>query len=98
MVRGGVELDSDSWSLIREPENDPRLRLLHVGRLEPVKAHEVLIGALAELRDKGVDFECRLVGDGPLRFEIQTLINESGLENRVFLLGRLVYAGSGQTL
>jgi glycosyltransferase involved in cell wall biosynthesis len=63
------------------------LRILHIGRLVPVKAQEGLILALANLRDQGRDFRCRIVGDGPLRTELQNLIQSLRLQDRIQLLG-----------
>lgn len=45
--------------------------ILCVGRFSPEKGHLVLLDALAELRDRHVVFTCTLVGDGPLRPELE---------------------------
>jgi glycosyltransferase involved in cell wall biosynthesis len=62
-------------------------RLLSVGRLVEQKGHGDLIRACAELAAHGIDFECHIVGDGPLRGELQTLISAMRLEGRVKLCG-----------
>ena len=41
--------------------------LLAVGRLHPVKDHAFLVRACARLRDRGLDFECSIAGEGPER-------------------------------
>ncbi len=72
--------------------SDGELRLLSVGRLVEKKGHRYLIEACHLLRAQGVDFECRIVGDGPLRSELESLIAHYGLEERVHLLGALPHS------
>jgi len=62
-------------------------RVLSVGRLDPIKGFEHLIDACAILRDRGVDFDCRIVGDGPLRGVLQARIDALALQQRVRLAG-----------
>jgi len=61
--------------------------LLAVGRLHPVKDHAFLVRACAELRTRGVNFECFIAGAGPERSRLESLIRNCGLEDRVTLLG-----------
>lgn len=57
--------------------------LLAVGRLVEKKGFRYLIDACAQLRDRGLDFECLIVGeDGPQRPELLQRISEAGLETR----------------
>ncbi|MEB2345458.1 MAG: glycosyltransferase family 4 protein [Deltaproteobacteria bacterium] len=71
---------------VREPEN-PRVRLLNVGRLAPAKGQLGLVEALAALVSRGVDAELRIVGEGPERGALEASIREHGLEERCILLG-----------
>lgn len=87
VVHGGVELRNGPWSNVQAPGTDMPLRILHVGRLVPVKAHEVLIQACAWLRDQGQHFQCRIVGDGPRKAAIEDMIEGLSLRDRVELLG-----------
>jgi glycosyltransferase involved in cell wall biosynthesis len=64
-----------------------RPRLICVARLVQGKRHAVLLHALAGLGERGVDFECRLVGDGPWLEPLQELTRELGLQHRVSFLG-----------
>jgi glycosyltransferase involved in cell wall biosynthesis len=64
-------------------------RLICVGRLSPQKAHSVLLEAAGMLAKQGTDFELILVGDGPLRNEIEQQIRDLNLENYVRLRGWL---------
>jgi glycosyltransferase involved in cell wall biosynthesis len=62
-------------------------RLICVGRLAEQKGHLSLIEAAGRLHAEGVDFELILVGDGPLRPEIERLIADYDLGERVQLVG-----------
>ena len=46
-----------------------------------------LVEACARLRERGLLFECLIVGDGPLRRELAAQIKRSSLESEVHLLG-----------
>lgn len=78
-------------------ESPPRLdhrverpfTLLAVGRLHPVKDHAFLLRACARLRDRGVDFECAIAGEGPERRRLEQLVHECRLQDRVTLLGAI---------
>jgi glycosyltransferase involved in cell wall biosynthesis len=63
------------------------LRVICVASLEEVKGHRFLIEACRLLRDRGIDFDCDLVGDGPLRDEMAARIHRIGLGSRVHLHG-----------
>lgn len=63
------------------------LRILSVGRLVEKKGYVYLLEACHLLYAKGIDFECRIIGDGPLRSELEQLINAYKLRERVQLLG-----------
>ncbi len=56
-----------------------------VGRLSTEKGHVFLVRALARLRH--VDWECHLVGDGPLRQELERVALEEGVADRIRFLG-----------
>ena len=62
-------------------------RLICVGRLCEAKGQLLLIEAAALLADKGIAFELVLVGDGPMRQEIEDLVQKSGLGARVRITG-----------
>ena len=66
-----------------------RLRVLNVGRLVEVKGHGLLIDALGRLVAGGVDAELTIVGDGPLRAELDARVRDRGLSDRVRFAGRI---------
>ncbi len=61
--------------------------ILFVGNLVAVKGLDVLISALESLRREGVKFQAALVGDGPLKGELQARIDGLALADHVRLLG-----------
>ena len=46
-------------------------RLVSVAGLRPFKGHRFLLDAIAELERRGIGVRCDLVGDGPLRAELE---------------------------
>ena len=66
--------------------------ILSVGRLVPFKGFEILLEACAELDRRNFDFRCQIVGDGPLREKLETMIADLKLRNRVELCGSLSQA------
>jgi glycosyltransferase involved in cell wall biosynthesis len=64
------------------------LRLVSVGTLHEVKGQRFLLEACAELRRRGVEVRCVLVGDGPDREMLESLRQELELDSNVTLVGR----------
>jgi Glycosyl transferases group 1 len=64
-----------------------RPRIVDVARLIEFKGHHFLVDACAELRRRGVEFECTIVGEGPWRERLEARIREHGLGDRVELAG-----------
>jgi len=62
-------------------------RLVHVGRLDPQKNHELLFQACKELVQAKRDFSLALVGDGWHRAALEKRISELGLSSYVTLAG-----------
>jgi colanic acid/amylovoran biosynthesis glycosyltransferase len=63
------------------------LRVLCVGTLHEVKGQAHLVDACRLLAGRGVQFSCRLVGDGPDRRLLERRIADAGLSDRVVLAG-----------
>ena len=66
---------------------DGRFLVLGVGRLNPEKAFDRLIDAAAALRDRGVDAELLIAGDGVERDALKRRVDASSDPARVRLLG-----------
>jgi colanic acid/amylovoran biosynthesis glycosyltransferase len=70
---------------VRTP--DGALAILCIGTLHEVKGQAFLIDACRRLRDSGVPFVCRLVGEGPDREALARRIRDAGLGDMVHLMG-----------
>lgn len=68
--------------------SDPPI-LLAVAQLKEKKGLRYLIDACARLRDAGVSVRCEIVGDGPLRPDLEAQIDGLGLGDSVILRGAL---------
>lgn len=79
-------LDSMFLKAPPAPVPDAR-RLVCVGRLSEQKGLPILIEAAGRLNAEGVEFDLTLVGDGPLRGELEALIRRLNLNGRVHLAG-----------
>jgi glycosyltransferase involved in cell wall biosynthesis len=62
-------------------------RLVCVGRLCEQKGQLLLMAALHQLRQKNIDFELVLAGDGEMRAEVESLIRTYALERHVRITG-----------
>lgn len=71
-------------SQLADPGASPA-RIIMVARLEAPKDPLVVVAALARLR--GLDWRCELIGDGPLRAELELELRLAGIADRVDLLG-----------
>ena len=70
-----------------QPEGRAPRQLLAVGRLDEIKGFSVLIDACAVLAQRGIDFQCEIIGEGPLRAALEAQIAQHGLGDRVRLPG-----------
>jgi colanic acid/amylovoran biosynthesis glycosyltransferase len=63
--------------------------ILCVGTLHEVKGQAYLIEACHQLQERGFDFECHFVGDGPDKKSLTELVEQAGLSEKVRFHGRL---------
>lgn len=68
------------------------VRLLSIGQLKEKKGFTHLIAACSILRQSGVAFSARIVGEGPLRSELEAQIAAAGLSDTILLEGALPHA------
>src|SRR5881392_3176537 len=64
-------------------------RIISIGRLVAFKGFEYLIDACVALARRGLEFTCEIIGDGPLRGDLEERIRKLNLSDRVHLLGSL---------
>ncbi len=83
LISGGVDLPSDVT-----PGRAERPTIVTVARLKDrYKGHDVLIRALGLVRAHVADVEWVVIGDGPLREELEQLARSQGLNGAVRFLG-----------
>jgi colanic acid/amylovoran biosynthesis glycosyltransferase len=82
----GVQTDRYRFRA-RRYEPGQALRLLTVGRLMEKKGVADALRAVAQLVRRGIPVSYLIVGDGPLREELETLASELGIADRVGFLG-----------
>ena len=88
VVGNPVDIDTLLSSVRGRPTRGPTTssitRLISVGALNSAKGHAVALAALAALPP---EFHLDLVGDGPLRGELERQVSRLGLEDRVTFHG-----------
>jgi glycosyltransferase involved in cell wall biosynthesis len=85
IVRCALDVENYDY---RDPKPLATPPLLYsVGRLVEKKGIGILIEALKHLRDRGVAFHCRIVGNGPLTDAISQQVRDLGLQDHVNLAG-----------
>ena len=73
----------------RASATNARPILLAVGQLKEKKGFAYLLRACGTLRAHGYDFECQIVGEGPLRPALETQVRELRLQETVTFCGAL---------
>ena len=61
--------------------------VLFVGRLDHVKGLPVLFEAFARIARKGTEVQLHIVGDGPERSDLESLVDEKAIQDRVTFHG-----------
>jgi glycosyltransferase involved in cell wall biosynthesis len=83
VVRCGVDVDQFKPNFKKEA-NRP-FQIVCVASFEEVKGHQYLVEACKILRDRGVNFQCHLVGYGPLRNQVIQQVNRLGLADCIVI-------------
>lgn len=66
----------------------PRRRMVAMGRLVPSKRYAGLVHVFSRLAARFPDWDLAIWGDGPLRSELEAMVDSMGLTERVLLPGR----------
>lgn len=82
VIGNPVEINSERKDEVR--------KIVSVGRLSTQKNHELLIRAFYHINKKHKDFKLIIYGEGPLRDDLESLIEELHLESAVYLPGNVL--------
>ncbi|MEO7297798.1 MAG: glycosyltransferase family 4 protein [Verrucomicrobiota bacterium] len=80
----GVDTERFCPALAEQPKTP---LIVCVARLVKVKNQTLLLQTCAQLRDRGLTFRCVVVGDGPMRGELETLAKQLRLDGWVEFAG-----------
>ena len=94
VLRNGVDVerfraDADRAALRARLGVQGEPLMVSVGNLVPLKGHDLVIEALAQLRAQGMDARLCIIGAGPLRAELEALGERLGLGEALRFLGAL---------
>lgn len=95
VVTMGVNIEDFARRKVYEPwQPGKSCQIFTIGRLNPVKAHEDLIEAVAKLVKKGFDVHLKIAGEDELggkgyRMTLEKVIQEKRMADRVQLLGAI---------
>ena len=96
LVENGVDVEVFKPAVVDDQEDrDEMLRVVYVGRLVDWKRVDLLISACARLvgrENSELKFELDIVGDGPLRGQLETQVNDLSLTRYVRFHGRLTHS------
>jgi colanic acid/amylovoran biosynthesis glycosyltransferase len=82
-------LDPADFPSRRPRAEDGILRVITVGRLDPIKGYDVLLEACRRLTAEGTALQLRMIGNGPERGRLEALVRSLGLAEHVEVLGAL---------
>ncbi|MNW29783.1 Alpha-D-kanosaminyltransferase [compost metagenome] len=69
------------------PHENDVAQLITVCRLVPAKGIDTLLKACAELKKRGVDYVLHIIGDGPIRPELEQMAQDLGIYNETIFYG-----------
>ena len=79
--------DTRNYSAWTQPENNGKFIWMSIGRLIPQKGYDILLQAFYELKKIHSNIQLRIIGEGPLKNELELLIKELHLEDEIILEG-----------
>ncbi len=89
LIYHGLELKKFYDDAAARVAQHDKLRILSIGTFYKTKGFDTLLAACALLKKQSFAFECKIVGDGPERENLQALIAQHDLQKEVQLLGYL---------
>lgn len=85
VIYNGLEIDS--LPPLKANKKNSKIIIGNAARFSPEKGHEFIIEIAKKLNRIAHNFEIHLVGDGPQKKKIGSLIEKNGLQNHVKILG-----------
>ena len=85
-VYNGIDLTRFPAAQTKRHSMGP-VRFLSTGRLIPFKGFDILIDACAQLQNRALNFACEIIGDGPLRAELEARVAQHNLQERIHFAG-----------
>lgn len=85
-------IDLSFFTFRPNTHSGPPYQILSVGRLVPKKGYDTLLKALWLLDQKGHDFQFIHIGSGELEQELNTMVRDFNLQDRVKLCGTLPHS------
>lgn len=82
-------MDLANFPPVATPPQNTVPRIVSTGRLIEFKGFHHLIAACATLKQRGLAFDCEIVGEGPWRGQLQAAIDAAGVGECVRLTGAL---------
>jgi glycosyltransferase involved in cell wall biosynthesis len=82
-------IDTEKFAPRETPTRNSKTTILHVGRLSEEKAQANIILACKILKRDHYDFQCLIIGDGPLYNDLKGLIVQNDLDDQVKLVGKV---------
>lgn len=79
----------DIKELLDKKRRQDKIVLLWVGRLLDWKQPEMALKLAKYLKDKNIEYEMRIIGNGPLKEKMQNYISKNTLDDTVFMLGSM---------
>jgi glycosyltransferase involved in cell wall biosynthesis len=90
VIHCGVDADQDRPNISCVAESSV-MRIGSVGQFNRRKGFHILLPALAELRDRGLDFKCTIIGDGEERPHLKSLAQQLDLGKHVHFAGAMLH-------
>ncbi|TNF44695.1 MAG: glycosyltransferase [Cytophagales bacterium] len=82
----GIDLDLFQF---REPYLSRNPTAIVTRSLGDVYRHEIILKAIALIKDRGKNLSCTIIGDGPLKEDLIKLSKRLGIQDRIGFLGRI---------
>ena len=82
LAKAEIDADLQAWFATAERN------FVSIGRLSPEKDHEKLVRAFVKYRTSRQDANLTIIGDGPLKADLQNLISRLGAKGYILLAGQ----------